>query len=205
MNDNGIVHYSTYSKIKCAHAERVIRTLKNMLFKELHLRGSYNYLNVLPSVVDNYNHKKHRTIKMAPSEVNKGNEKFILENIYHKLKPFDSIKRHKREVLKKGDFVRISKERTVFEKGYIPAWSTEVFKIVDVKRTNPITYVLEDLEGQPILGAFYNEELMGTKCNNSYLIEKIIRKSNGKVLVKWLGFSKPTWINESDLVDNKDI
>ncbi|KAG5314864.1 POL2 protein, partial [Pseudoatta argentina] len=40
-----------------------------------------------------------------------------------------------------GDSVRVSKYKTIFEKGYTPNWTTEVFTIVKVQRTNPVTYL----------------------------------------------------------------
>jgi len=45
---------------------------------------------------------------------------------------------------KVGDLVHVNKYKTVFEKGYILNWTTDVFKIVKVQRTNPVTYLLED-------------------------------------------------------------
>ena len=38
-----------------------------------------------------------------------------------------------------GDSVRVSKFKTVFDKGYTPNWSTEVFKIIKVQQTNSVT------------------------------------------------------------------
>lgn len=49
----------------------------------------------------------------------------------------------------------------------------EVFKIVKVKSTNPYTYLLEDLGGNPILGSLYQYELLKTNYPNIYLVEKI--------------------------------
>jgi len=55
--------------------------------------------------------------------------------------------------------VRISKYKQVFEKGYTPNYKTEIFKIRKVKNTYPKTYLLEGLDGSPIQGGFYKEEL----------------------------------------------
>jgi len=38
-----------------------------------------------------------------------------------------------------GDSVRVSKFKTMFEKGYTPNWTTEVFKIVKVQKTNSVS------------------------------------------------------------------
>ncbi|XP_070155682.1 uncharacterized protein [Polyergus mexicanus] len=60
---------------------------------------------------------------------------------------------------KVGDPVRVSKVKTIFDKGYTPNWSIEVFKIVKVQKTNPATYVLEDSRENPVAGGFYEYEL----------------------------------------------
>ena len=60
---------------------------------------------------------------------------------------------------KVGNRVRIFKFKNKFEKGYKGYWTKEIFKIKEVKNTIPITYRLEDLDGEKILGSFYNNEL----------------------------------------------
>ena len=46
------------------------------------------------------------------------------------------------------DYVRISKYKTIFAKGYMPNWSEEVFIISKTKNTVPLTYVINDLNGE---------------------------------------------------------
>lgn len=200
MRTYGISHYSTYSNIKCAHAERVIRTLKERIYRNLHFKGTYNYSKTLQNIIHDYNHHKHRTINMIPANVTKNNESLLLKHIYKNLKPFDSIRKHKGEKFMVGDYVRISRERGIFDKSHLVNWSTELFKISEIKSTLPITYLLEDLEGAPISGCFYPEELQRTKFKNEFLVEKIIKKKRGMLLIKWLGFQKPTWVNQSDVL-----
>ena len=52
------------------------------------------------------------------------------------------------------------KYKNIFEKGYLSKWTEEVFKIVEVLRTNPITYVIMDSNGEIIKGSFYEQELL---------------------------------------------
>ena len=74
---------------------------------------------------------------------------------------------------KVGDHVKISKHKDTFAKGYTPNWSEEVFVIKKVKSTVPWTYVIHDLNGDEIIGTFYEKELQKTnqqkiwdgKCN----------------------------------------
>ena len=47
-----------------------------------------------------------------------------------------------------GEKVRISRIKGVFEQGYLPNWSEELFEIVKVKNTNPTTYVLKDANSE---------------------------------------------------------
>ena len=90
--------------------------------------------------------------------------------------------------LEVGDRVRISKyKRKTFDKGYTPNWTEEVFIIDEIQWTNPITYKIKDLNGEPIKGTFYRVELKKTGVE-VYRIEKIIRKAKDKALVKWKGY-----------------
>ena len=102
----------------------------------------------------------------------------------------------------KNDFVRISKSKGTFQKGYEPSWSTEIFKISKINSTNPVTYSLTDYREQPIMGGFYEFELQKTKYADSYLIEKIIRQKDNQVFVKWLGFDNThnSWIKKKDIL-----
>ena len=58
-----------------------------------------------------------------------------------------------------GDHVRISKYKNIFAKGYTPDWSEEVLVIKKVKNTVPWIYVINDLNGDKIIGTFYEKEL----------------------------------------------
>ena len=43
-------------------------------------------------------------------------------------------------------------------KGYTPNWSEEIFVIKKIKNTVPWTYVISDLNGEEIVGSFYEKE-----------------------------------------------
>lgn len=192
-----INHYSTFSTKKAAIVERVIRTLKSRLYREFSARGSYRWINLLQPITNAYNHTVHRTIGMRPIDVS---PKTRL-NVYDYLKVVPKTFKYR-----VGDVVRISKYKSVFEKGYTPGWSTELFIITKAKITNPPTYLLKAIDGQPIKGCFYEAELQKTQSPDTYLVEKIIRKrrknSIEQIYVKWLGFSEKhnSWINATDIV-----
>ena len=194
MKKFSINHYHTYTIMKAAIAERVIRTLNEKLYKFFSLNGSYRWIDVLPEITKNYNDTKHTTIRCKPSDVTKASEQDILKSVYNHIK-IAGIRK-----FNVGDIVRISKAKHVFEKNYTPNWTTELFKIVKVRITKPTTYILEDLHGTPIKGAFYPEELQKTINPDIYLVEKVLRKKGKKVFVKWLGFDDThnSWIDSNN-------
>ena len=90
---------------------------------------------------------------------------------------------------KVGDHVRISKYKNIFAKGYMPNWSEEVFVISKIKNTVPWTYVINDLNGEKIIGTFYEKEWQKKKNQKELRIGKVIKKkrknymSNGKAAI----------------------
>lgn len=192
-----INHYSVYSEKKASIVERVNRTIKNMMWKEFSLQGSYKWLDFLPKIIEKYNNTFHRTIKMKPIEVTKKNEKQLLKSVYSRIKIVNKIPKYAI-----GDSVRISKIRGTFDKKYLPNWSTEIFTIREVKLTNPTTYLLQDINDKAILGGFYEKQLQKVKYPDVYLVEKILKRNKRKqVFVKWLGFDNThnSWISHKNI------
>lgn len=194
MKKYNIHHYSTFSPLKASIAERVIRTLKEKLFRLFTLNGNHKWIDLLEDVTNAYNDTKHSTIKMKPNDVKKKNEKSLLASVYGNIKIVDKSK------YKVGEIVRISKYKHLFQKGYTPNWTTELFKIVKVKITSPTTYLLEDMQGHIIKGGFYEEELQKTKQPDVFLIEQILRKKGNRLFVKWLGLDSThnSWVDQTN-------
>ena len=89
---------------------------------------------------------------------------------------------------KVGDHVRISKYKNIFDKGYNPNWSEEVFVVSKIKKTIPWTYVTSELNGEEITGRFYEEELEKQIQKNleqkKYLKEQVMNSmSNAKDMI----------------------
>lgn len=193
-----INHYSTFSTKKASIAERFIRTLKSKLFKTFSYNGNYQWIgHTLDHIMHDYNHKKHSTIGIAPVNVNKAIEPSLL--LAYRKKTTCESKKNKFNV---GDYVRISKYKGIFEKGYTPNWSTEIFHITKINNTCPETYLIEDSRKQPIAGGFYAYELQKTMHSDVYLVEKVLKKKGNKVFVKWLGLpsSENTWIDKKNIL-----
>ena len=186
--------FATENETKAQVVERFNRTLKSKMFKYFTANNTKTWIDIIDDLVYNYNNSYHRSIKMSPSEGSlKKNSKVVYNNLFPKtdkvsMKPKFSV----------GDRVRISKKRKDFTKGYLPNFTEEVFIVDKVLETAPPTYVLKDLNSETIKGSFYKEEL--SKYDSElYEIEKVIKKQRGKLLVKWKGYDKPSWISEKSL------
>nr|AUH25525.1 INT [Spodoptera frugiperda]DAC81443.1 TPA_asm: integrase [Spodoptera moth adintovirus 1] len=201
MKTYKINHYSSFSTKKASIVERLIKTIKNKLYKYFSLHGNYKWLGKpLEVTLESYNNTKHRTIKLKPIDVCKSNEQIIKENI---LKANKHVSIPYKPKFKIGDYVRISKYKHNFEKGYTPNWSTELFTVKKINNTIPVTYHIQDQRKQAILGTFYEQELQKSNYPGVYLIEKVLRKKGKKLYVKWLGLNnnENSWIDKTALVD----
>jgi len=197
MNRHNINLYSTHTTMKASIIERFNRTLKTKMWKQLHLNGSFKWIDILSELIKVYNNTKHSTIKMTPKKAHTSNkriEQHLLNTVYNyksemKLSKFQA-----------GEHVRISKQKHLFEKGYTANWTGEIFKIDKVLQTSPITYLLKDYNNGDITGAFYEEELQRVKYPDIYLIEKILKRQGNRMYVKWLGFdsSHNSWISKDN-------
>ena len=138
---------------------------------------------------------------MTPTEATcskKKNEGTVYFNLYGEMNQTSS-----KPKFTVGDKVRISKyKRNVFDKGYTPNWTGEVFIIDKIQNTKPITYKLKDQNDEEIKGSFYEPELLKAE-QDVFTIDKIIRKDHKKkqALVKWKGYSNDfnSWIPFKDL------
>ena len=93
--------------------------------------------------------------------------------------------------------VIISKYKNIFVKVYTPNWSEEVFVIKKVKKTMPWTDVINDLNGDKIVGTFYEKE--SQKANRKkFRIEKVIKTKGDKLYVKWKRYNNSfiSWIDK---------
>ena len=73
--------------------------------------------------------------------------------------------------------------------------------IKEVKNTVPWTYVINDLNGEEIVGTFYEKELQETN-KKEFRIEKIINRKSDKLYVKWKGYNNSfnSWVDQKDIV-----
>ena len=58
--------------------------------------------------------------------------------------------------------------------------------IKEVKNIVPWTYVINDLNGEEIIGTFYQKEIQKTN-QQEFRMEKVIKKKREKLYFKWKG------------------
>ena len=146
LKDNDIEMYSTHNEGKFVVVQRFIRTLKNKTFKYITSMPKNLYIDKLDDIVSEYNNRYHRKIKMNPIDATSGNY------IEHNVNSND-----KDPKFQDSDHVRISKYKNIFAKGYIPNWSEGVFVNKKVKNTESWIYVINHLNGEKIIGTFYEK------------------------------------------------
>ena len=128
------------------------------------------YVDRLYDVVNEYNNSYHRTIKMKPVDV-KDNTHIDFKKEANDKDP---------------------KYKNIFAKGYSPNWSEKVSMI----KKDSQTYVINDVIGEKIIGAFYEKELKKTN-QQEFRIEKVIKRKGDKLYVKWKGYDSSfnSWID----------
>ena len=164
--------YSTRNEGKSVIAERFIRTIKNKIYKYMTSISKNVYIGKVDNIVDEYNNTKHRIIKMKPNDVQ--------DNTYI---DFGKKVNDNDPKFKAGDHVRLSKYKNILAKWYTPNSSKEYFVIKKIKNTVPWTYVINDLNGEEVIGTFYEKELQKTH-QEEFRIKKVIKKKGNKLYVK---------------------
>ncbi len=199
LEQQNIKMYSTENEEKSSVCERWNRTIKNIMWKQFTIQGNTVYLDILPKILEEYNNNIHSSIKMSPTEASKKSNE---QSVYYNLNSGnDNIQSELKFNI--GDKVRISKyKRNVFDKGYTPNWTEEIFVIDKINSTSPITYKIKDLKGEEIKGNFYEQELQKA-TQDVFRIDKIIRRDYKKkrALVSWKGYSDEfnSWVPLKDL------
>ena len=164
--------YAIHNEGESVFAERFIRTLKTAIYKYMTSISKNVYINKLDDIVNAYSYT-YRTIKTKLVDV-EGNTYVDLMYL-----PGSNDKDPK------------------FKKN----WSEEVFVIKKVKNTVPWTYFINDLNGEEIIGIFYEKELQKTN-QKEFRIEKVIRRKGDKLYVKWKGYDSSfnSWIDKKGLI-----
>ena len=168
------------------------------MFKYFSANSTRKYIDILDKLLAKYNNTVHSLLGMTPNEASeKANETKVWQKWYANYQPAKRMS----PKFKVGDKVRITRKKGIFEKGYTPRWTEEVFTVSEIRYTDPITYKIVDYNNEEIKGSFYEQELQKT-TQEMFRIEKVLKRKGNKSLVKWFGYpdSFNSWVDNSELV-----
>lgn len=198
LKEKNIHFFTSQNEVKCAIVERFQRTFKGYMWRYFTKNDTRNYIDALDNMVQAYNARYHRSIKMAPKDVTKENEHKVRELLYPQVLHKKVFK------FKVGDYVRISKNKGLFEKGYKDNWSEEIYTVSKVlSHRTPVVYKIQDSQDVTIVGTFYTEELQKVAKPEVFIIDEVLdERGKGKrkeLFVSWKGYPKEAnqWIPAS--------
>ena len=203
-----IKRFSTENDVlKATIVERLNRTLKNKMHRYMFQKQTRRWVDILDDIVTSYNNSTHSATGKAPNEVTFENANDVVNNLFHgagRYKEKVPVTVNRKRKFQPGDYVRTTRAKAQFEKGYDATYTEEIFRVwKNVGGSLEKKYYLQDLQGQPIKGAYYEEELQKVKdLPSDYRIRVLRRdKRNKRLFVHWLGWPKSfdSWINERDL------
>lgn len=209
FKSNNVNYYTTNNPdIKASIVERFQRTLKMKMWRYFTHNNTYRYIDILQDLIHSYNHSVHRSIKMRPCDVNFNNIMTVWRNLYEEKGNKEKTGKNSKPKFSVGDYVRITKYKHIFQKGYETNWSDEIFVITTIIERLPWrVYTLQDLQNESIIGTFYEKELQKViyDTTTKHKIDKIIRtRYSGhrkELLVKWKGYPDKfnSWILATNL------
>ena len=121
----------------------------NIINKPMFINGDDNWVNLINEDLVTYNNNIQRTINMSLVDASNNPDK-----VRYYITSTKATSKY--EV---GDIVRNADKRNIFSKGYTSNWSRELFKVNQVLKAQPLTYRIEDINGEIIEGMYYEQEL----------------------------------------------
>ena len=175
LSGHGVTLYHVFSGLKASQAERMVKKVKDKLYRIMYYLNSANWISHLDAVVSSLNNSKLASLQgYTPNEIIK--EPAVTKKVSRKL-ALDFVahtkKYNKRPKYMVGTLVRHVTKRGPFFKGFKPAFTDSVHKIVRIKQTSPPQYFLENIR-KP----FYAQELaevsstIGNIDKRVYVVEK---------------------------------
>ncbi|KAL3087414.1 hypothetical protein niasHS_009565 [Heterodera schachtii] len=130
-------------------AERANRSIKERLYRYFTERNTYTWIDVVQAIVRAINHSPNSSIGMRPADVNFKNAEALRQKLHNAAE--NVVRRQPR--YRVGDRVRIEKYKHVFQKGYLPRFTNELFTVAEVHtERSPVVYRLRDDHNEIISG-----------------------------------------------------
>ena len=145
------------------------------------------YVPLLGDLMHSYNNTVHSVTGKRPAETTDGRE------VWGKVYNLDKKKKPRETKHYPVDaYVRLLGTKRVFDKGFDPKWSEEIYRIQEVDTTQRrVLYKVRDLLNETIPGTFYRNEIQRVAKPVRFLVNKYIksrvRGRRKQYLVSWLG------------------
>ena len=164
MKSKYIQHFSRYTDKGPSIAERVIRTVRNLLKKPVFEKGNADWLSELSSINKKYNNTIHSSTKRTPNQASKkSNERKVYSNLR-------DDRQKQRLKYKLGQLVRTADIKRVFSKGDSTNYSYKLYTKTEIIHDTIPSYRLNYLPER------YNESLL--------LPTKLSLEENNEVMKK---------------------
>ena len=161
LHELGADLYSTANGKKAVVVERFNKTLKDWMWQDFTVEEHNKWVDRLPDLISKYNDKVHSALKMSPTEASELSNK--QEKKLTKLEYAKSVGPVGKPKFQLEDWVRVLRTKERFEKGYTTRWSKQIYQIVRIDLNTPITYYIQDENGEMEKGLYYENELQKTK------------------------------------------
>ena len=150
----GMIIFQLKEPLKASMVERFNRTLKERIQRYFTENNTHKWIDVLQKLSHAINESVNRDIGMPPNKVNFENRDIVWKRLY------GSVSQKAQCKYNVGDLVRIPVRKNIFEKGYLPNWTSELFKIKSRHTDGSVCYyTLENLSGEELDRKFYNQEI----------------------------------------------
>ena len=114
MKCHGIQHFASESEQKAAVVYRFNRAIKIRILTYLSDRGTVRWVDVIQDLVDAYNHSRHRSIGMAPANLEKKDDNSFWVRL------IGDGDTHLKPSIPQRAMVRASRHKAIVNKGYMP-------------------------------------------------------------------------------------
>ena len=192
-------HYSSLNyDIKAGVAERKIRQIRSKIMRYITSSEQLNYVDKLDDIVQSINDTKNRTTGLAPSEITEWHTPYLF-NILHR----ENTKFPQKSKYSLNQLVKITRPYKTFEKesnNY--KFASEIFSISKIQKNPPYTYILEDLDKNPILGSFYDKELQPVTISTKKHPFKIIKSEGNNIFIHFTSYPKTLdrWVHRKSIL-----
>ena len=198
LRERKIKLINPYTSTHAHFVERVQRTLQAIIFKYITSKMNYKFYDKLQDFVATYNKRKHRSTKLSPNEGEKKKNSLHIQKMHEdyraKTKPTKKVK------FKVGDHVRIAMSKGKFSRGYERKSKEEIFKISEVSKKLPrVLYTITSLDGDAVIGKFYQGQLTKVLDQDEYVVEEILEENDTHYRIKFLDYDEPEWILKENL------